>query len=80
MMNLETTDQKQEFHWKIENSAKLPAVKMDTLVVLETALLRVLTRVNSSRNSEKSTQRARSIFLSIVSEGRSIRVFQSTTY
>lgn len=29
MMNLETTDQKQEFHWKIENSAKLPAVKID---------------------------------------------------
>ena len=29
MMNLKTTDQKQEFHWKIENSAKLPTVKID---------------------------------------------------
>ena len=29
MINLKTTDQKQEFHWKIENSAKLPTVKID---------------------------------------------------
>lgn len=29
MTNLKPTDQSKEFHWKIENSAKLPTVKID---------------------------------------------------
>ncbi len=73
MMNLETTDQSKEFHWKIENSAKLPTVKIDLYGYVGGSgdgLLTVLTRVNCEEVQKNRLNRP--IDISINSFGGSV--------